>query len=170
MPDFAGQWETAQPVVAAFIWSLVPNRHDTDDLLQRTAETLFAKQSEYDGTRPFTAWALGIAKIEVLRFRQERGRDRLVFEDKTIDVIAEAYEETETELRELRGVLSECIDQLTSRMRSVLRMHHFEDLPPSTIAKQLAMTPNAVSVALHRARAALRDCVELRLYGKRGDQ
>ncbi len=170
MRDFAERWSLAEPTVAAFIWALVPHRHDVDDLVQRTAQALMSRYDEYAPDRPFTAWAIGAAKIEVLRFRQERGRDRLVFDDATIDSVAAAYQQSEAELGEMRRVLYDCIARLGGRLEQVLRMRHIEDLKPAAIAERLGLSANAVLVSLHRARAAVRACVERRLYGAGGER
>ena len=162
MSDFAEQWSRAESAVAAFIWSLVPHRHDADDLLQRTAEGLLARHGEYDPRRSFTAWAIGAARIEVLRFRQERGRDRHVFDEEAVDAVAAAFHQNETELAEARLTLQECVERLTARLRQVLKLHHHEGLSPREIASRLRLRPGAVVVSLHRARAALRECVERR--------
>ncbi len=160
MREFATRWTEAQSAVAAFIWSLVPNSHDADDLLQRTAQTLVDKLDQYDETQTFTAWAIGIAKIEVLRFRQERRRDRLVFDEPTIDAIEAATTRNEVDLRELQAVLKNCADKLTTRLQQLLQLHYVEEASPREIAGRLGITENAVFVSLHRARVAMRRCVE----------
>lgn len=160
MHDFALHWTQAQPTVAAFIWSLVPNGHDADDLLQRTAESLVEKFEEYDDSRSFVSWAMGVAKIEVLRFRQERRRDRLVFDDETIDVVEAAVNRSEYELAEMRTALKACAEQLTGRLKQVLQLHYAQEASPEDIAKRLGLSENAVFVSLHRARMAMRNCME----------
>ena len=165
MLDFAEQWSRAEPKVTAFLWSLVPNRHDVDDLLQRTAQTLFVQQDRYDQERSFSSWAIGVARIEVLRFRQERGRDRLVFDDETIGAIVEVFDQSEAELEEVQDLLAECIGKLTNRLHQVLRLHHYESLESAAIAHRLGMTHKSVHVALHRARTAVRACIENGMYG-----
>lgn len=169
MREFAEQWELAEPAVAAFVWSIVPNRHDADDLVQRTAESLIARRSSYDPDRSFVAWAIGAAKIEIRRFRQERGRDRLVFDEETVDAVAGACVQRDAELNELREAIDDCVDRLTTRLKQVLRLRHQEDLDAAAIAERLGLNPGAVSVSLHRARLAVRDCVERRTNGS-GDK
>ena len=160
MRGFAEEWADAEPAVAAFLTSLVPDRHDAEDLLQRTAEGLLERWAAYDASRPFVAWAIGAARIEALRYRQERSRDRLVFDEATIDALAKAHSEHAEELAAAREALDECVARLTERLRQVLQLHHVRGLDPESVAERLSLSVGAVRVALSRARENVRRCLE----------
>ncbi len=167
MQQLAVRWTQAQPTIASFITSLIPDFHDSEDVLQRVAAAVVDKYDEYDPSRPFVAWALGIARIEVLRFRSEGRRDRHVFDDEALDQIAIAYEKVIPDLEEMKKALSQCSRQLRGRARQLLELHYVRGLTPTRIAQQLGLTANAVFVALHRVRVALRKCIESRLAAER---
>ena len=59
------QWAQSQPLIAAFISSLVPDFHDADDILQNVAVVTVRKYEQFDPNRSFVAWAIGIAKNEI---------------------------------------------------------------------------------------------------------
>ncbi|MFM7867436.1 MAG: sigma factor [Planctomycetaceae bacterium] len=59
------QWTLAQPVVSAFITSIVRDFTDRDDVLQNTAVAVLESCSRYDSDRPFLAWALGVAQNQI---------------------------------------------------------------------------------------------------------
>jgi RNA polymerase sigma-70 factor (ECF subfamily) len=159
----AVEWTRAQPTVAAFISSLIPRFHDAEDVLQRTAASLVTKYGDYDPDRPFVGWAVGIAKIEVLRYRQERRRDRVAFDDEGIAAVASTFDEMSPQFYDMREALRSCLDRLRGRAREVLELHSVHEMEPSQIADHLGISVNAVFVALHRARATLRSCMEQRL-------
>lgn len=163
MQSLAVEWTRAQPTIAAFIASVVRDHHDAEDILQRTAATVVSKYELYNQTRSFTAWAIGIARIEMLRFRQERGKERLVFDDDAIRAIASAYGENETRLRDMREAIAVCLDKMRGRTRRVIELYVRLGGVSDEIADRLDMTKNAVFVTLHRARAALRECIERRM-------
>ena len=81
-----------QRTVAAFVRSLVIDFHESEDVLQRVAVTLVRRYAQYDPTRSFLAWAMGIAKLEVVMFLHQRRLDRLVFDDALVEQIAESHE------------------------------------------------------------------------------
>jgi RNA polymerase sigma-70 factor, ECF subfamily len=168
MQELAVQWTRAQSTIAAFIASIVRDHHDAEDILQRTAAAVVAKYDRYEPSRPFTSWAIGVAKIEVMRFRQERGKDRIVFDDVAIQAVASAYGEMDTRLRDLREALAQCLGQLRGRMRRVIELYVREGAATDRIAAQLGMSKNAVFVMLHRGRVALRQCVERHAAGHGG--
>jgi len=163
MEELAVRWTQAQPVVAAFINSLIPSFHDAEDVLQIVAVTVAKKFLQYDRTRPFVAWAIGIAKFEILHYRRQSARGRHIFDDKMVDNIAQAYQETAGELGDLRNALRKCVREVQGRSRKLLELRYIRELKPARIARQLGMTANAVFVALHRIRIILRECIERQL-------
>jgi len=170
MQTLAVEWTRAQSTITAFIASVVRDHHDAEDILQRTAAAVVAKFDHYDATRPFTAWAIGIAKVELLRFRQERGKERVVFDDEAIRAIATAYGESESQLRDLKEAIVDCLSQLRGRVRGILEAYVRKGADTEGIAADLNMTKNAVFVTLHRARTALRQCIDRRMARTGGHQ
>ena len=160
---FAARWVVAQPVVAAFIRSVVWNHHDAEDLLQRTATAAINLHDRYDPKRAFDGWVIGLAKIEVLRYRQERSRDRLDFSDGVIDTIAAAYESDPYEFADMKRVLIDCISKLGGRPRQALELVMGERLSASAAADRLNTSTKAVVMALHRGRGLLRACMKRQL-------
>ena len=58
-------WTLAQPAVSAFITSVVRDFKDRDDVLQDVAVAVIESFDRYDPQRPFTAWAIGVARNQV---------------------------------------------------------------------------------------------------------
>lgn len=164
MQELAIQWTAAQPVVAAFIASVVPRHHDAEDILQRTAAALVAKCEKYDRNQPFANWAIGIARIEVLRLRQERHRERTTFDTEAIEAVAAAFEHLRPELDGLKSTLDECIAKLRGGVRDIFNLHYVDGLRPTVIADRMGRTTSAIFVALHRGRESLRLCMEKQLH------
>lgn len=160
MQQLAVDWSKIQPQVTAYLSSIVRDHHDTEDLLQRTAAAAAEKYSDYDQTRPFIGWVLGLARIEIMRYRQSRQRDRMVFSDDVMNLLAEANEESTQELMEMREYLEDCINKLQGKPRQIMEVFYLKQLSLLEISRKFNMKLNAVKVALHRARVALRNCME----------
>jgi len=79
----------AQRRIYGFILSLVPSRSDADDLMQETGSTLWRMFDDYRDGTDFAAWALAVARIEVMRHRQRMGRSKLKFDSDVLDVLAD---------------------------------------------------------------------------------
>jgi RNA polymerase sigma-70 factor (ECF subfamily) len=161
--ELAAHWVKAQPVVAAFIASIVRDSHRADDLLQDVARISAVKFDEYDPSRPFTSWVLGIARFEILRFRRSQGRSRIVFSDSLLENLIEDFENQSEHNDERRRALRDCLEGISGRRRIVLEMRYQRDLRPPDIAERLGITSNAVLLLLHRTRRILADCISRRL-------
>ena len=70
---FMRLWTAAQPAVSGYVRSLVRDRAVADEVLQETSLVLFRRFEEYDEQRPFVAWALGIARFQVLSLNRDAG-------------------------------------------------------------------------------------------------
>ncbi|MFM8698066.1 MAG: sigma factor, partial [Phycisphaerales bacterium] len=83
-------WTRAQPAVSAFVHALVHDRAERDDVLQDVAVAVLESQHRYDPARPFLAWALAIARNEVVdSLRRRRRRPALLGPD-AADALADA--------------------------------------------------------------------------------
>jgi RNA polymerase sigma-70 factor (ECF subfamily) len=159
----ATHWVKAQPVVAAFIASVVRDSHRTDDLLQEVARISAVKFDEYDSSRAFISWVLGIARYEILRFRRSQGRSRIMFSDSLLENLIEDFQEQSEHSEDRRRALRDCLEGISGRRRIVLEMRYQRDLRPPDIAERLGITSNAVLLLLHRTRRILADCISRRL-------
>ena len=157
-------WSEAQPVVAAMVAGAVVDFQHSEDLVSQVAETVVMKFDEYDRSRPFTAWALGIARNVILRHYEKRAGDRLVFFDDTIlSAMAVAHEQVAGESAERLAAMRKCLAEIKGKTRRVMEMRYLHGLKPAAIGHSLDMTTNAVWVMLHRGREAVAKCIGRRL-------
>jgi RNA polymerase sigma-70 factor (ECF subfamily) len=157
-------WSEAQPVVAAMVAGAVVDFQHSEDLVSQVAEIVVMKFNEYDPSRPFTPWALGIARKVVLRHYERRAGDRLVFFDETmLSVMAVAHEEVAGEAAERLAAMRKCLAEIKGKTRRVMEMRYLHGLKPAAIGQTLDMTSNAVWVMLHRGREAVARCIQKKL-------
>jgi RNA polymerase sigma-70 factor, ECF subfamily len=166
--QFALLWVGAQSTVAAFIRSLVPDFQQAEDVLQRVAVTLVRKFDQYDVDRPFGAWAIGVAKFEVLYFRRERATDRLVFDDEIVERVALSYQRFAGEADPFREALERCLGNLDGRSKTAIELRYAAGLNSPAVAARMQLSPGAVRMLLSRARQALRQCIEQRVRTLKG--
>ena len=161
---FTRCWTLAQPAVASYIAAFVSDLHQMEDVLQSVAVVCLRKFGEYDERRPFVAWALGMAKIELLRLRRAQARSPWVQDETLLHALAETCEELEPELETREWALADCLRELDGRASDLIRLRYQEALKPSAIAERLGMGAVAVRVALSRVRSALRQCIERKIH------
>lgn len=153
-------WTLAQPAVSAYVAAVVRDFRDRDDVLQSISVAVLESFSSYDTTRPFIAWAMGIARKQIGTYLRERKRNRLVFDADTIDSLAVAFQQIETEQTRKLDFLQDCLSKLEGRARQLCELRYQNDLKPLAIASMLGMTPNTVAKSLQRIRDQLRQCID----------
>jgi RNA polymerase sigma-70 factor (ECF subfamily) len=155
-------WTLAQPAVSAYVAAVIRDFRDRDDVLQSISVAVLDSFSLYDPARPFTAWAMGIARNQIGTYLRERKRNRLVFDSETVDLLATAFEHVESEQTRKLDFLQDCLATLNGRARQLCDLRYENDLKPAAIAALMGMTPNSVAKSLQRIRDQLRKCVESR--------
>ena len=164
MVHVARLWSQAQPIVGGMIAGQVPDFHDAEDLVGQVAEAVVRSFHEYDSSRPFVPWALGIAHNLVLRHYQKQSRERhTYFDEPTLQLIASAHLAAADELPARMAALRDCIQAIQGKSRRVLEMRYMHGLKPEVIADALEMKRGAVWVVLHRVRNTLKECIERKL-------
>jgi RNA polymerase sigma-70 factor (ECF subfamily) len=161
--QFTRLWTEAQPILAGYLSAVVPDFQEAEDLLQEVAVILLRKFPEYNPERPFVGWAIGIAKLEVLKARRRHARSRIFYQDDLLERLSDACEELAPELEDRSRALRECVRTVQGRARELLRLRYEESLNPNAIAERAGMAVVAVRVMLSRTRAALRECIERKL-------
>ena len=158
-------WMKAQPAIAGYISSLVRDYYQADDILQNVAVIVVRKRESYDVDLPFVPWAIGIAKLEVLKHRRTVARDRLRFEfdEALVEKLTDSYQAAAEDLDRDREAVRYCVEKLDTRQREAIRMRHYEDVKSPEIASRMRITPQAARALLYRARKMLVECISKRL-------
>lgn len=156
-------WTRAQPVVAGYVSSVVPNFHDAADILQDVAMVLVVRFHEYDSERPFVHWALGIARNKVLAYYRKQGREKQVLDEYLMERIADAYVEMTPHLGLIREALGRCMAKVRDRDRRLLEMWYVDQREPAQISGLMGIATSTIYVILHRVRGALRLCIRRQL-------
>ena len=142
-----------------YILALVASWPDAEDLLQETAAVLWHKLDGYEPGTDFAAWAISVARFEVLRHRKKQGRERAVLGDSTLAILAEEMAERVAGLDDRREALDDCIRTRGARDRELIRLRYEAGSTVQGIAERVGLSPQAVYKALHRIHGLLLDCV-----------
>lgn len=160
--EFTRAWTQVQNTVSSYIHAIVRDYHAAEDLVQEVAVVALRKYDDYDQTRPFGAWVIGIARFKILEQRRRYARGFLVFDSDLTATIGDTYSEMSDELDERRPHLKHCIEQIPARHRESLRLFYEDGLPADRIAERLGRTVGAVRTMLSRLRSSLQRCITQR--------
>jgi len=148
-----------QQRVFLFIYSLVHNEVDADEVLQETNLVLWRKFDEFQAGTDFRAWAFQIAFHKVQAFRERQGRQKLRFGDVFQRKIAEVAAQSPDDYDEHRAALAGCLQKLPHRDRELIELRYQAAASVKSIARKTGRQVDAVYKALLRIRRLLYDCV-----------
>jgi RNA polymerase sigma-70 factor, ECF subfamily len=158
--EFAERLALHQSQILGYIYSLVRDLDDADDVFQQTSLVLWDKFDQFDPSRSFVGWACGVARYEVLNFLRARSRDRLYFSDELSLALIEAQEELEQEhLEDRRMALAGCMKKLRDRDKDLLEACYIRSTGVQDAARARGRSTQSIHNSLRRIRRALFDCV-----------
>jgi RNA polymerase sigma-70 factor (ECF subfamily) len=143
----------------AFVRSLLPGWADVDEVMQESCLVLWRKFGTYEPGSHFLRWACTIARFEVLKYRRKMSRERHVFNDELLMLLAEEAVE-ESERRELeRRALNDCLERLHPRQQELIRGCYGSEQTIKETAESLGRSATSVYKAVNRIRVVLLECV-----------
>lgn len=130
---------------------------DVDDVMAEISLVLWRRLDEVPAEEPL-AWCYGVARKQVAnQHRGDQRRLRLVDRVRTVDPPREATSwPDDGEHAEVHAALA----QLKELDREVIQLWAWEQLAPREIAEVTGLTPNAVSIRLHKAKKKLAALLE----------
>ena len=149
--------------IFGYIYTLVPNRTDAEDILQETSLVVCEKFEQFKPGTDFAAWACQIAYWEVRRARQKFARAKVVFNQEVVDAISETAVELAPERSARHEALAKCLQKLHPRDRELLLTRYEPGSGVEEAAQRSGRTLEAAYKALARLRKLLLDCVTSQL-------
>lgn len=147
-----------EDALRAFVRSLVPTREDAREVMQEVAAVLWRKFETLSSPDDFRRWAFGVARLETLEYRRARARDRHVFGDDVIKLLAAAADESQSVFEAERLALEECLKKLAEPQRVLVETAYAPGVRMDELAEKSGRTAMSLYKALHRIRIALMDC------------
>ena len=152
-----------QPRLYGFILKRLADRDQTLEVLQRTNLVIWQKATDYRPGTSFEAWTFTIARFQLMAWRKNQSRNRLVFSDTVYEQIDSKSEKPEVSDDARVDVLKECVQQLNVDESKLLEQRYQEDLPLDTIASTMNMSLDAIGMRLSRIRKKLGKCIQQKL-------
>lgn len=146
-----------------YILTFVSRHGDAEEILQRVATVLWRKFPEYDPAREFLPWAFRVAYFEILKFRTEAGRNRLIFREDVLEALAETRQAQSPILEAQQQALQECLGKLNADSAALLRRRYCDSETVASLATEKGTTVKSLYRRLDRLRDLIADCIERRV-------
>ncbi len=158
--------EKYKRMVYRLAMQITKNHADADDVMQETFIKVYRSIRTFRKDAAFETWLYRIVVNEALNFVKRRERQR----ESTLEIASEAAYEATTRYRaqiandphahaeksELRHHVTEAVNSLSLKHRTVVILHEFEGLTHAEIASILNCSEGTVRSRLHYARKKLR--------------
>ena len=149
--------------IYGLILALVPNGPDADDILQETSAVLWQKFGEFDPGTNFAAWALRIARYQVMAYYTTKRRQKARLSDETLDAVVERLA-SRTDREDARSAaLDGCLEDLPEPDRRLIEWRYRAGVPVDEVARRTGKTVVGAYKALHRAHERLMQCMRGKL-------
>jgi RNA polymerase sigma-70 factor, ECF subfamily len=149
--------------IFAYIYTLLPDRHAAEDILQETSLVICEKFSDFKSGTDFVAWANQIAWWQVRAARTKYARSKVIFDDEVLEVVANTSVELAPEADVRHEALAKCLQKLPPRDRELIMVRYEPGNGVEEAARRSGRSLVAAYKALARLRKLLHDCVSNQL-------
>ena len=163
MPDILSPLFERESEFHAFLQRRVPDDALAKDLLQQSFLRAVQQQHQVRNSDQIVSWFYRILRNAIVDYYRTRDSHNRKIEAFMHELIASETDKTPA-LDELRPTVCACLEQLLPTLRpgyaNLLDRIDLNGESVSSVAKDLGVTPNNLTVRLHRARQALRKSLE----------
>jgi RNA polymerase sigma-70 factor (ECF subfamily) len=144
--------------IYAFILTLVPNNADADDIMQETSRVLWEKFDQFIPDTDFVAWAVTVAKYQVLDFRK-RKKLTVSLSKEIIDLIADESIKVLDQSTERFATLRKCLAKLDENGLMFVKMRYKDGFSARVIAQRVGASIKTVYRNESRIIGLLHRCI-----------
>jgi RNA polymerase sigma-70 factor (ECF subfamily) len=162
----------------------VRRREVAQDLVQETLLAALKGRGDFDGRSPERGWLCGIMKNKVCDYFRKLGRETSMtdleslageFSEKFVDggwihvTGPKEWKPASDEVMhraEFWATLRKCLGKLPERVAHVFVLREVDGISSKEVCEIAAVSENNLWVMLHRARMALRECLEVNWFDR----
>ena len=148
-----------QSYLFSYIFTMLPDWSDAEDVLQETSIVLWRNFGEFEPGSNFRAWACKTAFYQVLSFRKRRKATPFSLSKETLEALCAESDEMSQGLDDRFQALGQCVKKLRTRDRELLNHFYGASTPVKVLAEQLGRPIGTITKSLTRIRRALFECV-----------
>ena len=169
--EFVNLLTKHQGQLFGYIYALVRNLSDAEDLFQQTSLTLWSKFDRFESGSNFVAWGCTTAQMLVLNFLKRKHRSPIQFTPEFQSELAAIQAEIDSDLvADRRDALSDCVKKLRDPDRDIVEACYGEGKQVAQFARELGRRQQSVHNSLRRIRKILLDCINRTLSDRERPQ
>ena len=151
--------------IRSFVRSTGMDWNATDEISQSVALIMWKKWKQFEVGSDFMKWARSIARFEILKYRRNLSRNRLVFNKDLIELLAKTSEDLEADLsnHDYTESLQLCINRLPQKSKKIIEAVYQGEKTIKQIAEEIGKSATSLYKTVDRIRKKLKFCIESRL-------
>jgi RNA polymerase sigma-70 factor, ECF subfamily len=157
--EFVALSSGPQRQVLGYIFTLVRDMDDAEDVLQQTNLVLWRRFGDYQSGTDFMRWACHVAHLQVLTFLRTKRRNPSHLDEQLLQQLADKRLARSSVYEHYRDGLKMCMDRLSTTDRDLLQLCYDGDLSIKEIAARLDRSADSIYHSLRRIRYVLLECI-----------
>src|SRR4030042_955776 len=145
--------------IHAFILIMVPNKTDSEDILQNTIIYMWEHFGDFRPGTKFLSWAVTIAKFQVLTYRNTITRSKVHLSETALDLIIKDNVKLSIHADERYEALQKCLKKLPEKEQDFLKKLFMQGNSVKKIADEIGASLNIVYKRLSRLKGILLNCI-----------
>ncbi len=145
-----------------YLFALVRDPQDAEDLFQETAIVLWQKFAEFDGGN-FAGWACRTAQFLAFNFLRAKRRGRTIFGEALLANLTDAASQLGSEALAQRQALEACLGRLPRADYELVEQCYAGSRSLGEVADSLGRSAQSVCNSLRRIRQRLFECIGRKL-------
>lgn len=151
------------PMLMAYLYAIVRDRHLAEDLLQETFLSLYRQRSQSRDVHNLHAWLRTVARNHAFRALRRSNSSRLTPWEQADDSLFRSADESNADAAALLEHLRQCRAALPEQQRRIIELFYDQHRSGEQIAGQLGLADKTVWQTLWLARRNLRECLRRRV-------
>jgi len=161
--EFVSLITANQRRIYAYIFTLVPNLNDADDIMQETTALMWEQKADFTPGTNFAAWGSRIAYFKVLDYRKKTNKNcRMISNAEQFKKMEEAALKRSNHLDTMISELEECVKKLSKPDRQLIYLRYSLELSVKEISTRFNKSIRSLYLGISRVQGFLLECVERR--------
>lgn len=145
--------------IKSFIFTMLPNGTDADDVMQETCVTLWNKFDDFQLDTDFVRWAVTVAKYKVFEFRRKNSHNPVMLDTRVLEQLERENQNLFDKTEETTDALTQCIQKLSSKDRNFIQLRYANSLTLKKMAQRLGFSVTSVHRNSARIHGLLFGCI-----------
>ncbi len=144
--------------IYTFIFTMVHNHFDADDIMQDTVTFMYRNFDKYQEGSNFAAWGIKIAHYRILNYRRKQ-KGHVHFDAELYDMIKNETEHVQDDVNVKLEALQRCRGKLPKADNRILEMRYDSNVSVKDIAEYFGQSTHRIYRSVARIHDMLLRCV-----------